>query len=214
MSGKVIFISGIDTDVGKSVATGFYAKHLMQQGFSVITQKMVQTGNTGISEDILMHRQLQGISLTEEDLQGETCVYLFDYPCSPHLAAELENRVIEIEKITQATDKLATKYDYVLVEGAGGLAVPYNQYQTSLDYIEQQGYPVILVTSGKLGSINHTLLSLFACQQRNIQVDTVIYNLYPRRDPIIDQDTQQYLRQYLAKYSTNTKFLLLEVQDI
>lgn len=212
MSGNVIFVSGIDTDVGKSIATGFYANRLMQQGFSVITQKMIQTGCQGIAEDILTHRKLQGIELTEEDLQGQTCPYLFDYPCSPHLAAELADKQIDPNKITLATEILAKKYDYVLLEGAGGLAVPYNQEQTTLDYIQLQGYPVILVSSGKLGSINHTLLSLFACQQYGIEIKSLIYNLYPATDPIISESTQQYLRQYLAKHSANTEFLLLEIQ--
>ncbi|PRI66971.1 ATP-dependent dethiobiotin synthetase BioD, partial [Haemophilus influenzae] len=90
--GKVIFISGIDTDVGKTIATGIYAKKLMEQGCSVITQKMIQTGCKNIADDLLVHRKIQGIDLTEEDLQGETCPYVFEYPCSPHLAAKRESR--------------------------------------------------------------------------------------------------------------------------
>ena len=78
--GKVIFVSGIDTDVGKTVATGIYAKKLMEQGFSVITQKMIQTGCKNIADDLLVHRKIQGIDLTKEDLQGDTCPYLFEYP--------------------------------------------------------------------------------------------------------------------------------------
>ncbi|EFA27827.1 dethiobiotin synthase [Haemophilus influenzae HK1212] len=94
LMGKVIFISGIDTDVGKTVATGIYAKKLMEQGFSVITQKMIQTGCKNIADDLLVHRKIQGIDLTEEDLQGKTCPYVFEYPCSPHLAAKRESRKI------------------------------------------------------------------------------------------------------------------------
>ncbi|SUB36632.1 dethiobiotin synthase-2 [Pasteurella multocida] len=70
----------------------------MQQGASVITQKMIQTGCRGIAEDLLIHRKIQGIELTEEDKQGITCPYVFDYPCSPHLAAKLEQRTIERKK--------------------------------------------------------------------------------------------------------------------
>ncbi|STY61014.1 dithiobiotin synthetase [Mannheimia haemolytica] len=54
---KVFFITGIDTDIGKTIATGWYAKKLMQQGASVITQKMIQTGCRGIAEDLLIHRK-------------------------------------------------------------------------------------------------------------------------------------------------------------
>ena len=97
--GKVLFVSGIDTDIGKSIATGHYAKYLMQQGYSVITQKMVQTGCQDISTDIIVHRKIQGIALTEEDRQGITCPYLFDYPCSPHMAARLQQTCIDEKTI-------------------------------------------------------------------------------------------------------------------
>ncbi|MDY3330909.1 MAG: dethiobiotin synthase [Pelistega sp.] len=207
---KVIFISGIDTDVGKTIATAWYAKQLMEQGEKVITQKFVQTGCTGYADDILKHRELQGIPLYEEDKNGLTCPYVYDFPCSPHLAAKLESRPIDEQVITQATEQLLAHYDTVLLEGAGGLYVPYDEENTIIDYIAKQGYPLILVTSGKLGSINHTLLSLQACIQKNIPVHSLIYNLYPSGEPTITQDTQQFLQTYLHKHFPNTKFMLMD----
>ncbi|HDR0643180.1 dethiobiotin synthase [Pasteurella multocida] len=210
---KVFFITGIDTDIGKTIATGWYAKKLMQQGASVITQKMIQTGCRGIAEDLLTHRKIQGIELTEEDKQGITCPYVFDYPCSPHLAAKLEQRTIERKKIESCTALLCEKYDYVLLEGAGGLCVPYNEEETTLDYLCQHQYPVILVTSGKLGSINHTLLSLQVLQANRINVHSVVYNLYPKTDEIICQETQEFLCTYLAKQHPDTLFEVMRVVD-
>lgn len=203
---NVIFISGIDTDVGKTIATGLYAKQLMAQGFSVITQKMIQTGCQDMAEDLLVHRKIQGIALTEEDMNGITCPYLFDYPCSPHLAAKRAGKHIDPKTIEKSTALLAEKYDYVLLEGAGGLMVPYNEQETTLDYIQKHHYPLVLVTSGKLGSINHTLLSLEACRTRNIQVQRVLYNLYPEYDPVISEETQRYLKRYLAQHFPITHF--------
>lgn len=211
--GKVLFVSGIDTDIGKSVATGYYARYLMQLGYSVITQKMVQTGCCDISSDILIHRKIQGVELADEDRKGETCCYLFDYPCSPYLAACLQNTYIDEKTIEKYTALLAQKYDYVLLEGAGGLMVPYAEGKTTLDYITAHNYPLILVTSGRLGSINHTLLSLEVCAHQNINVDTLIYNLYPPTDKLITQDTQQYFKSYLAKHFPTTKFMLMQKID-
>ncbi|NBI12074.1 ATP-dependent dethiobiotin synthetase BioD [[Haemophilus] felis] len=208
--GKVLFVTGIDTDVGKTIATGWYAQKLMQQGFSVITQKMIQTGCQGIAEDLIVHRKMQGISLTEEDKKGITCPYVFNYPCSPHLAAKLEKREIDLKLIEASTAALVKKYDYVLLEGAGGLCVPYNNEETTLDYVAEQQYPVILVTSGKLGSINHTLLSLQACQTKGIPLHSLIYNLYPRGDEIISAETQDFLRRYVAKHFPNSQFEVIE----
>ena len=162
MQKQVYFVSGIDTGIGKSIATGLYAKELAAAGRRVITQKIVQTGCQGIAEDIQTHRRLQGIGLTEHDRNGSTCPcpYVFAYPCSPHLAAEREQRPIDLKTIDAATQTLLQSYDTVLLEGAGGLMVPLNREQTLLDFAAERGYPLVLVTSGRLGSINHTLLSL------------------------------------------------------
>lgn len=212
--GKVIFVSGIDTDVGKTIATGLYAKNLMAQGASVITQKMIQTGCKNLADDLLVHRKIQDIPLTEDDLNGITCPYLFEYPCSPHLAAKRDGCEIDPKIIEKSTALLSEKYDYVLLEGAGGLMVPYCEYATTLDYIQSHHYPLVLVTSGKLGSINHTLLSLDVCRSRGISVIAVMYNCYPEYDPIIAQETQEYLQRYLRKYFPETRFESFERIEI
>lgn len=192
--GNVYFISGIDTSVGKTAATGAIAKALAQAGKRVITQKMIQTGCEQVSEDIEEHRRIQGIPFTEEDREGWTCPYIFSYPCSPHMAAAKDGRTIDLQVITQATERLRERYEYVLLEGAGGLMVPNDFQSLTIDYIRDQGYPLILVTSGKLGSINHTLLSLFAAEQYGIPVKTIVYNQYPHIDALIEANTLEYLR--------------------
>ena len=192
--GNVYFISGIDTSVGKTAATGAIAKALAQAGKRVITQKMIQTGCEQVSEDIEEHRRIQGIPFTEEDREGWTCPYIFSYPCSPHMAAAKDGRTIDLQVITQATERLRERYEYVLLEGAGGLMVPNDFQSLTIDYIRDQGYPLILVTSGKLGSINHTLLSLFAAEQYGIPVKAIVYNQYPHIDALIEDNTLEYLR--------------------
>lgn len=209
MKGKVLFISGIDTNVGKTYATGILARQLAAEGHTVITQKMVQTGCTELSEDIEMHRQLMGIPLMEEDRSGLTCPYIFTYPCSPHMAAERDGRRIDLSRVTEATEALQQRYEFVLLEGAGGLMVPNDFDSLTIDYIRQQGYPLVLVTSGKLGSINHTLLSLYACRQQGIPVERVVYNQYPHIDALIEENTLEYLRQYLQREWPDTELWLL-----
>ena len=192
--GNVYFISGIDTSVGKTAAAGAIAKALAQAGKRVITQKMIQTGCEQVSEDIEEHRRIQGIPFTEEDREGWTCPYIFSYPCSPHMAAAKDGRTIDLQVITQATERLRERYEYVLMEGAGGLMVPNDFQSLTIDYIRDQDYPLILVTSGKLGSINHTLLSLFAAEQYGIPVKAIVYNQYPHIDALIEANTLEYLR--------------------
>lgn len=201
---QTYFVTGIDTDAGKSYATGFIARMFQEQGKRVITQKLIQTGNVNRSEDIELHRKIMQIPLMEEDKQRLTMPEIYSYPSSPHLAARLENRPVDFEKIRQATQKLEELYDMVLIEGAGGLMVPLTETYLQIDYIAEQNYPLILVTSGKLGSINHTLLSLEAIKQRNLRLDFLAYNLYPpASDPTIQQDTERYLCDYLKVHFPN-----------
>lgn len=120
MKNNVIFISGIHTDAGKSYATGWLARKLMQEGQRVATLKFIQTGNTGRSEDIEVHRVIMGCTLPE-DADGITAPQIFSYPCSPQLAAEIDGRAIDFNAIDEAVSTLSGRYDTVLVEGAGGL---------------------------------------------------------------------------------------------
>lgn len=210
MKKNVYFVSGIDTDAGKSYATGFLARELNANGKRTITQKFIQTGNVGYSEDIDLHRRIMGISHTEEDREGLTMPEIFSYPASPHLASRLEKRSINFQKMECATLELSNRYDIVLLEGAGGLMVPLTEELSTIDYVAQKQYPLIFVTSGKLGSINHTLLSFEAIRNRGIVLDTVMYNLYPTmEDKTIQEDTMNFIRTHLEKHFPNTKFMFV-----
>lgn len=209
----VYFVSGIDTDAGKSVVTGVIARTLLKQGVKVITQKFIQTGCVGISEDILKHRELMGVEPYEEDKDGTTCPYVMTYPASPHLAAEIDGVTIDLKRIHESTEKLASRYEVVLLEGAGGLYVPVNRNYLTIDYIQEYNHPLILVTSSKLGSINHTLMSLELCRLRNIEVRYVIYNDFPNDSEWIKNDSITIIRQYLQEHFPACQLLELPVLD-
>lgn len=196
---KIYFVTGIDTNIGKTIATGLIAKALAKAGQSVITQKLVQTGCVGISEDIEMHRKIQGIPLTTLDKKKITCPYVFTYPCSPHMAAERDKKKINCQKITNATYRLTEKYDFVLLEGAGGLMVPLYKKLLTIDYIRECRYPIILITNGRLGSINHTLLTLAACRLYQLQVAAIYFNQYPSEDEEIMAESYKYLKERLPE---------------
>ena len=121
MIGEKIFVTGIDTDAGKTYATAWLAKQFMAQGKSVITQKFIQTGNVDFSEDITRHRELMGISLLPEDLDHTTAPIIFTYPASAQLAAQKDGRRIDLSIVDRSSEILASRYDVVLIEGAGGL---------------------------------------------------------------------------------------------
>lgn len=199
MKGAVVAISGIDTGIGKTYVTGLLARVLQQQGREVITQKIVQTGCDGVAEDILEHRRLMGIGLQDADHEGLTAPYVFPYPASPHLSARLASREIDVLQIRRATFALQKRYDPVLLEGVGGLLVPLSRDLLFADYIRDAGYPIILVTSPRLGSINHTLLSIEACVKRGIVIRGVIYNCFQESEQLIIDDTRELIRHWLHK---------------
>ncbi len=214
MKHNIYFVSGIDTGIGKTYATGFLAKSWNEQGIRTITQKLIQTGNIDLSEDIQQHRQIMGIDLLPEDQQQLTMPEIYAYPASPHLAARLEGREINFARIEQATQALSTRFDRVLLEGAGGLMVPLTEDLLTVDYIVAQQLPVILVTSGRLGSISHTLLSLELLKQRNIPLYALAFNhADDAQDEVIAQDTIAYLKRYVRQHFADAAWLDIPVLD-
>lgn len=219
------FVSGIHTDAGKSYCTGWYARKLIEQGKSVVTQKFIQTGDIGISEDIEVHREIMETGLLPEDttplsidgildsnIANITAPLIFTHPCSPQLAAKIDKRNIDLSLVDHASDLLDNRYDVVLIEGAGGLMVPIEDDFLTIDYIETRKIPLIMVVNSLLGSINHALLSFEAIKNREIQMPIVLYNHYFDTDELIADDTYNLIRRYLSRNFVDT--LLLDVPCI
>ncbi len=200
------FITAIDTDAGKTLATGLLARHLMHAGKKVITCKLAQTGCTEIASDILEHRSLMGIKVLPEDQAGKTCPYVFTHPASPHLSAAMEAREIDPEHIIACIQELEQQYDYVLVEGAGGLQVPLREDFTIVDLLVRKPMPVILVCSSKLGSINHSLLSLECLKNRGIPFSGILYNYFPNPDKQIAAESARIIKLYGQKYFPDSSY--------
>lgn len=197
---EILFISGIDTDAGKSYATGFLARHMMGAGKRVATQKFIQTGCDAYSEDIDLHRRLMGIGQLPEDIDHTTAPIVFSYPASAQLAAAIDGQEIDTSLIDESTRRLAERADVVLIEGAGGLMVPLTDDFLTIDYIASRSLPVVLVTNGRLGSINHTILSLEAIKTRGIRLHSVVYNKYFDKDPVIAADTRGFIERYIRRH--------------
>lgn len=211
---KVLFITGIDTNIGKTYATTFLLQKLQKEGLKVVSQKPIQTGCEKRSEDLDIHDKI--LNFSRKDLKDIAekyrCSYLFPLPSSPHLAAQETNCSIDLAKIDQDTEELLKLgFDQVLMEGAGGLKVPLNSEMTFLDFITERNYPVALVTSPRLGSINHSLLSIDALLERGLQLEYLIYNLFEEEcdfsEKKITDDTKKFLQEYLIKVSPHTKWV-------
>lgn len=204
---KMVFVTGTGTDVGKTYATGWLARELRAMGNRCITLKMVQTGNTGRSEDIEAHRRIMGIGPEPRDLDLTTAPQIFSYPCSPDLASRIDGRDLDLGAVDRAAAILADEYDTVLIEGAGGLMVPLKGEMLTADWIAEKALPAVVVVSGQLGSINHALLTLNAVESYGIELFATVYNPYFDRDPVIVADTKRYLRDWIGRRHPDAHWL-------
>jgi dethiobiotin synthetase len=153
-----IFVTGTDTDVGKTLVSAWLCLHTKADYF-----KPIQSGSElGMDSDFVS--KIAGNHIHPES-------YVFSQPLSPHLAAAKENKSILLNHIS-----LPAHANNLVVEGAGGVMVPLSEQHLMLDLIEQLKLPVLLVCRSKLGTINHTLLSLQALRSRKITILGVIMN--------------------------------------
>ena len=206
---KIYFVSGIDTGIGKTVATGLMARYLAAHGVDAITVKLVQTGNDGFSEDIAAHRRICGGASFPEDGMGLTAPQIFRFPSSPLLAASLEGRQVDLDAIDKAVRTCAERRQVVLVESAGGLHVPLSRDTLTIEFAASRRWPLILVTCGRLGAINHTLLSLEAAKTHGMAVAGVIHNWHPDVDPRIDMDAFDATKRYLDRWGIDSPLVRL-----
>lgn len=155
-----LFITGIGTEVGKTITSAIVTEALEADYW-----KPVQAGDLDDSDT---HKIKKYISNPKTKFHDNS--YALNTPASPHLAAELDDITIDIKKIKAPKTK-----NHLVIEGAGGLLVPLNDNDTIADLI-QPDYKVIVVSRHYLGSINHTLLTIEALQQRNIAIAGIIFN--------------------------------------
>lgn len=178
--GKGIFVLGTDTDVGKTFISAGLTYVLRKHQFNACSYKPVQSGgilkeNKLVSGDIEF---VKGITqLCEKDSSMNT--YCFKEAVSPHIAAELENVTIDRHRILQHFKELQQKYDYIIVEGAGGTVVPLirNQYYI-YDLIKDLDIPVVIVARAGVGTINHTSLTVAFIKSLGIEIKGLIINEY------------------------------------
>ena len=209
----VFFVSGIDTGVGKSVATGLMARWMIGHGQRVITQKLVQTGCRGaVAEDLIVHWRLMGTGLLDVDRDGTTCPLVFAHPASPDLAARLEGRAVDTAAIGRATDRLAALFEQVLIEGVGGVLVPLTGSLTVLDYVAQRRCTLIVVGSLRLGSVNHTLLTLEAARRRGVEVRGIVLNRRHPAPAAVAEDSRRVFAEALLGHGYPPA--IVEVPDL
>ena len=156
-----LIVAGIGTEIGKTVVSAVLAEALNADYW-----KPIQSGDLANSDTEVVRRLV-----SNPGTRFHPEAYRLTQPLSPHAAAELDGIQIDLAHI-----RIPETDNMLIIELAGGLMVPLNDHDLTIDWVAQSGLPVVLVSRNYLGSINHTLLSVEACRNRNIPLVGIIFN--------------------------------------
>lgn len=183
---KCIFITATGTDVGKTYISALLVKKLRDLGYNcgyfkpALSGAEVRNGKL-IPGDCDYVLKTAGIDANPMDYVS----YVFKLAVSPHLASEIEKNPIKIEKIKADFERIKKNYDYLVVEGAGGIVCPFNLSENKLmlpDVIKALDLDILVVASVSLGTINSTVLTTEYANQQGIKIKGIILNNYNEND--------------------------------
>lgn len=172
------FITGTDTDIGKTLVSALLLKHRLKHDPTSTIYKPVQTGGRALtngwaSPDIDTVLTLTGHTLADPSAH---CTYCYEPACSPHLAAAESDQPIDIHHIHSSFNALANTHNSIIVEGAGGVAVPLGPEHTMIDLMVLLDLPIVLVSRPNLGTLNHTLLSTQVLRAAGLTIQAIVIN--------------------------------------
>lgn len=188
---KSIFITGTGTDVGKTYVTGLIVKKLHDEGFSAGYYKAAMSGNEyGADGDLIPGDAMKVKSMSEiEQPLEEMCHYIYENAYSPHLASRIEGNPVEMSVVKAGYEWVASKYDYVVVEGSGGILCPIRIDEEEIfleDVIKELKLNSLLIADAGLGTINSVVLTYEYMKAHGLSVKGIIFNNW--HDTEMEQD--------------------------
>jgi len=186
--GRGLFVTGTDTEVGKTVVAAVIARTLAAEGQTVHVFKPAVTGlHEGDETDHALLRRASGSSQRDEEIAP----YRYGPPASPHLAAELTGEEIDPERLRQTARTATEEADAVVCEGVGGLLVPLSPNYLVRDLAADLSHPLVVVAGPGLGTINHTLLTLEAARAAGLEVTAVVLTPWPAQPSDIEASNRE-----------------------
>ncbi|HEX6782868.1 MAG TPA: dethiobiotin synthase [Solirubrobacterales bacterium] len=183
-----VFVTGTGTEVGKTVVAATIARTLAAAGKRVAVFKPAVTGlEEGVETDHALLRRASGSGQSDEEIAP----YRYGPPASPHLAAALAGEEIDPERLRRAAAEAAEGADAIVCEGVGGLLVPLSPGYLVRDLAADLGYPLVVVASPGLGTINHTLLTLESARAAGLEVVAVVLSPWPAEPSEIEASNRE-----------------------
>lgn len=187
---KRFFVTGIDTDAGKTYVTVGLLKAAKRAGLKSIGLKPIAAGADRIdgnlrNDDALLIQQASSVKLAYEQVNP----VVLEEAIAPHIAAMKEGRLVTVSRLEGfIKGALLTPHDIALVEGAGGWRVPLNDRELLSEVAKSLGFPVIMVVNMKLGCLNHALLTAEAIVRDGLNLAGWVANTGPERMPFYDEN--------------------------
>lgn len=194
MKNRSLFITATDTGVGKTMVCGLLLEYLLSHSIRAGYQKWVSTGDAHNPADLTECMKIAGGQPDSDDLDLQV-PYRFSYPASPHLAAEIDGRQIDAETIVQKYAEMHSRYDFLIVEGVGGLLVPLRRDLLLVDLLSQLQLPTVIVSRSGLGTLNHTLLTIEALRHRDLPIAGVIFTDSAAEDETLVRDNMRTIAE-------------------
>jgi dethiobiotin synthetase len=185
------FITGTDTDVGKTHIASALVRYFVQQGQTAVGMKPIAAGCEKING--ALRNADVGILLAASNLAArleDVNPYAFEPAIAPHIAAEQAGVTVSLSKIKHAFDALQLQADALIVEGAGGFRVPINREQTMADLAVQLNLPVIMVVGLRLGCINHALMTAGSIRAAGLDLVGWVANRIEPDMPALEENVQ------------------------
>lgn len=197
-----VFITGTDTEIGKTEIACGLAWFLRKNEIKVGVMKPFATSSKIYSKDYKSQDTAKlaiaaGVGDPDETLNP----VFFPVAASPLVAAEISHKPISLKKVIEKFMFLRKKYDFIVVEGIGGVMVPITHKVSLLHVVRKMNLPVIIVSRPKLGSINHTVMTINACRDFKVPIVGIIFNQMPIRPNIVESMTPFYIER-LTKTKT------------
>ena len=198
MSG--FFITGTDTEIGKTFVSSLLIKLLTEEGLKVIGMKPIASGAKKIDGGLKNDDALSLIDASNVNVDYEKInPYVFEPAISPHLAAEDAGVEIDLKKIKSNFVELEKKSDVVIVEGVGGWFAPLSLHTTVADLAEELNQPIILVVGLRLGCLNHALLTAQAIRQSELSIAGWVAN-YVEKDFSVAEKNIETIKHFLNDF--------------
>jgi dethiobiotin synthetase len=202
------FVTGIDTEVGKTYVSCALIRQLVAAGQRVAGMKPVASGARKLDGQLRNDDALQLMSAANVDMDYELVnPYCFEPAIAPHIAAQQAGVEMSPEVIHTAYKKLSAQADIVVVEGVGGWYVPLNSYQTMADVAQTLNLPVLLVVGMRLGCLNHALLTADAVRARGLKLAGWIANILDPSMPELTHNIDTLKRFIMAPHLGVMPFL-------